>query len=58
MYSYEDRIRVVKLYIKCWKRTGLTIRQLAEAPGAITSFSSVFGAASSMSGSISRRMTV
>ena len=28
MYSYEDRIRAVKLYIKFSKRTGPTIRQL------------------------------
>ena len=28
MYSYEDRIRAVKLYIKLGKRTGSTIRQL------------------------------
>ena len=28
MYSYEDRIRAVKLYIKFGKRTGPTIRQL------------------------------
>ena len=28
MYSYEDRIRAVKLYIKLGKRTGVTIRQL------------------------------
>ena len=28
MYSYEDRIRAVKLYIKLGKRTGPTIRQL------------------------------
>ena len=28
MYSYEDRIRAVKLYIKFGKRTGATIRQL------------------------------
>ncbi|MBG6078167.1 transposase-like protein [Polaromonas sp. CG_9.11] len=28
MYSYEDRIRAVKLYIKLGKRTGATIRQL------------------------------
>jgi hypothetical protein len=28
MYSYEDRIRPVKLYIKFGKRTGPTIRQL------------------------------
>lgn len=28
MYSYEDRIRAVKLFIKLGKRTGLTIRQL------------------------------
>ena len=28
MYSYEDRIRAVQLYIKLGKRTGATIRQL------------------------------
>ena len=28
MYSYEDRIRAVKLYIKLGNRTGPTIRQL------------------------------
>ena len=28
MYSYDDRIRAVKLYIKLGKRTGATIRQL------------------------------
>ena len=28
MYSYEERIRAVKLYIKLSKRTGPTIRQL------------------------------
>ena len=28
MYSYEDRIRAVKLYIKLGKRMGPTIRQL------------------------------
>jgi hypothetical protein len=28
MYSYEDSIRAVKLYIKLGKRTGATIRQL------------------------------
>ena len=28
MYSYEARIRAVKLYIKLGKRTGPTIRQL------------------------------
>ena len=28
MYSYKDRIRAVKLYIKLGKRTGVTIRQL------------------------------
>lgn len=28
MYSYEDRIRAVKLYIKLGKRTGQTIRKL------------------------------
>jgi len=28
MYSYEDRIRAAKLYIKLGKRTGPTIRQL------------------------------
>ena len=27
MYSYEDRIRAVKLYIKLGKRAGATIRQ-------------------------------
>jgi len=28
MYSYEDRLRAVQLYIKLGKRLGLTIRQL------------------------------
>lgn len=28
MYSYDDRLRAVQLYIKLGKRTGLTIRQL------------------------------
>ncbi len=28
MFSYEDRIRAVKLYIKLGKRLGVTIRQL------------------------------
>ena len=28
MYSYEDRVRAVKLYIKLGKRTGPTIRKL------------------------------
>lgn len=28
MYSYEDRIRAVKLYIKLGKHTGATIRQM------------------------------
>jgi len=28
MYSYEDRIRAVRLFIKLGKRTGATIRQL------------------------------
>ena len=28
MYSYEDRIRAVQLYIKLGKRTSATIRQL------------------------------
>ena len=28
MYSYEDRIRAVKLHLKLGKRTGPTIRQL------------------------------
>ena len=28
MYSYEDRLRAVQLYIKLGKRAGLTIRQL------------------------------
>jgi putative transposase len=29
MFSYEDRLRAVQLYIKLGKRIGLTIRQLA-----------------------------
>eukprot|EP01034_Spumella_vulgaris_P016324 gene16324-20851_t len=28
MYSHEDRLRAVQLYIKLGKRVGLTIRQL------------------------------
>ncbi len=28
MYSYEDRLRVVQLYIRLGKRVGLAIRQL------------------------------
>ncbi len=28
MYTYEDRLRAVQLYIKLGKRVGLTIRQL------------------------------
>jgi len=28
MYSYEDRLRAVLLYIRLGKRVGLTIRQL------------------------------
>ena len=28
MYSYEDRLRAVRLYIKLDKRVGLTIHQL------------------------------
>ena len=28
MYSYDDRLRAVQLYIKLGKRTGLAIRQL------------------------------
>ena len=28
MYSYEERIRAVRLYVKLGKRTGPTIRQL------------------------------
>lgn len=28
MYSYEDRLRAVQLYINLGKRAGLTIRQL------------------------------
>jgi transposase-like protein len=28
MYSYEDRIRAVRLYIKLGKRVAATIRQL------------------------------
>lgn len=30
MYSYEYRIRAVRLYIKLGKRTGATIRQLGD----------------------------
>jgi transposase-like protein len=32
MYSYEDRLRAVQLYIKLGKRIGLTIRQLGWMP--------------------------
>lgn len=28
MYSYDDRLRAVRLYIKLGRRAGLTIRQL------------------------------
>ena len=28
MYSYQDRLRAVRFYIKLGKRVGLTIRQL------------------------------
>ena len=28
MFSYEDRLRALQLYIKLGKRTGLAIRQL------------------------------
>lgn len=28
MYSYDDRLRAVQLYIKLCRRSGLTIRQL------------------------------
>lgn len=28
MFSYEDRLRAVQLYVKLGKRIGLTIRQL------------------------------
>jgi hypothetical protein len=28
MYSYEDRIKAVRLYLKLGKRLGVTIRQL------------------------------
>lgn len=31
MYSYDDRLRAVRLYIKLGKRVGLTIRQLGYA---------------------------
>jgi hypothetical protein len=31
MYSYEDRLRSVQLYIKLGKRAGLTILQLSFA---------------------------
>ena len=30
MYSYEDRLRAVQLYIKLGKRVGVTIRQLGQ----------------------------
>lgn len=33
MYSYEDRIRAVKLYIKLVKRLRATIRQLGYGRG-------------------------
>lgn len=34
MYSYEDRIRAVQLYIQLGKRIGVTIRQLGySTPG-------------------------
>jgi putative transposase len=33
MYSYEDRLRAVRLYIKLGKRVGLTIRQLGYPTG-------------------------
>ena len=29
MYSYEDRLRAVQLYVRLGKRVALTIRQLA-----------------------------
>lgn len=32
MYSYEDRIRAVELYIKVGKLIGVTIRQLGSQP--------------------------
>jgi hypothetical protein len=35
MYSYEDRIRAVKLYIKLGKRTAATIRQLGYSANTI-----------------------
>jgi hypothetical protein len=31
MFSHEDRLRAVRLYIKLGKRLGLTIRQLESA---------------------------
>lgn len=34
MYSYEDRLRAVQLYIELGKRIGLTIRQLGYLVGA------------------------
>ena len=37
MYSYEDRIRAVKLYIRLDKRTGAILRQL-DCPPADESF--------------------
>jgi len=30
MYSYEDRLRAVRLYIKLGKRVSLTLRQLGD----------------------------
>ena len=35
MYSYEDRIRAVELYIKLGKRVKATIRQLGYGPNRI-----------------------
>ena len=32
MYSYEDRLRAVRLYIKLGQRVALTIRQLGSSP--------------------------
>jgi putative transposase len=34
MYSYEDRIKAIRLYLKLGKRLGVTIRQLGYPCGA------------------------
>ncbi len=56
-YSYEDRIRAVRLYLKLGKRIGATIRQLGyptknfSKPGiSNTSSATIFGRAMSVRG--------